>query len=234
MTPILQVITQYCYIYVDDIRMAENKENDPPLFAWEMWQLFKPSISLFKIPAEMTEYLTGDNITEPTFQSVTEEVATPQTEPFTIAAPSGYDLCACRIKTETATGRTILTPVAVSYDADMGEVTVQASESNPISGTLELDFYKDGYFLNDLSYDIMNILGMCFQVVWTNRFNTNWLSLIPKIEDKSFFEQNRANKMNADTARLEFLRNQLYGEMRRYATNLRYKKTVPANRKVII
>ena len=72
----------------------------------------------------------------------------------------------------------------------------------------------------------MNILGMCFQVVWQDRFNTDWLSMVTKIEDKSFYEQNRANKMKADTERLNQLRQKLYGEMRRYEQNLYQKQTV--------
>ena len=57
---------------------------------------------------------------------------------------------------------------------------------------------------------------MCFQVVWQDRFNTDWLSMVSKIDDRSFTEQNRANKIRADTERLRELYAKLSSEMRRY------------------
>ena len=73
----------------------------------------------------------------------------------------------------------------------------------------------------------MKILGYCFQVVWQTNFNNDYISNVAMIEDRSFAVQNKANKMNADTARLREVRNQLYDEMRRYEQNLFYKKTFP-------
>ena len=233
MTPILQVITQYCDVYVDDIRIAENKTTDPSLYAWEMWQYLLPAISLFTIPQEIKAYLT-DNLTTPQFTTEQTTISTPQTSDFTVNLPLGYDLCACIQKTTRQDGRTILTPINVSYDKTTGIATVTATMENPVQGDLEFDLYKDGAFANDLSVDIMNILGMCFQVVWTDRFNTDWLSNVSKIEDKSFSEQNRANKTRADTERFEMLKRKLAGEMRKYSQNENYKKTVPNNKRLVI
>lgn len=73
---------------------------------------------------------------------------------------------------------------------------------------------------------------MCFQVIWQDRFNTDWLSNVSKTEDRSFFEQNRANKMKADTERLKMLREKLAGEMRRFEQNRYYNKIMPRGKRL--
>ena len=96
-----------------------------------------------------------------------------------------------------------------------------------------MDFYKDGYFTETLSPEIMNILGMCFQEVWQTRFNNDWLSNVSKVEDKSFNEQNRANKMKADTERLREIRTIRAEAMRRLEQNSAYRKMFPIGRGLI-
>ena len=48
-----------------------------------------------------------------------------------------------------------------------------------------------------------------------------------KIEDKSFSEQNRANKIRADTERLKALQEKLSIEIRNYERNIVYRKMFP-------
>ena len=235
MTPILKLITEYCSIYVDDIRLQDLASVDSPLYARKMWGYLKPAISLFTLPAEMPEYLVGTKkcpkLIEPLFDNTLYTTSENYTAPFEINLGSdfeGYELCSCRVKSTDNLGNTVLTPILVEYDESTATVTVNASETAPIAeGTIfDFDFYTDGYFLEFLSPEIMNILGMCFQVVWQDRFNSDWLSNVTKIEDRSFYEQNRANKMRADTERLRELRQKLAGEMRRFEQNSFYKQTV--------
>lgn len=240
MTPILKVITEYCSLYIDDIRLSELASTDMPLYARRMYQYFKVGLPLFSIPTEMQEYLLGTEsnpkLVEPKFDSTLYTTTEDYNSNFEINLGQdyvGYELCACRVKTIDKAGNVILTPIPTNYNAETGTVTIKATVDNPIvSGTVfDFDFYTDGYFTADLTPSIMNILGMCFQVVWQDRFNTDWLSMVTKIEDKSFFEQNRANKMKADTERLYQLRQKLYGEMRRYEQNLYQKQTVSFSKK---
>lgn len=233
MTPLLQIITQYCYEYVDDIRLAEKRETDTALFAWEMWLLLRPAISLFKIPQEIQDYLlgeNGENLVEPLFYSK-QETVTEQTDELVISVPTGYELVSCRLEKQREDGYITYTPLNYDYNSETGELTVYISEA-AVGTTIDIDMYKDGYFVNTLTRTMMNILGMCFQVVWTDRFNTDWLSNVSKVEDKSFFEQNRANKMRADTERLRELRSKLAGEMRRFETNISYKQFAPQTKKI--
>lgn len=239
-TPILKVITQYCSIYVDDIRLKKLQEEDPPLYARRVWGLFRPAIPLFNHPAEMPIYLLGTNeqpnIQEPVYDSTIQTVTETSTGDFTIELGEefiGYELFCCRIRETDDFGNVVYLPTDnVSYDAETGIVTVAASEEFPVEeGTVyEMDFYTDGHFRYVLTSEMMMILGMCFQCVWQDRFNTDWLSIVPKIDDRSFTEQNRSNKERADTERLERLYAKLSSEMRRYEQVLVQRKTFPMGR----
>lgn len=236
MTNILQVITEYCSIYVDDIRLSDLAQTNPPLYARRMWAYFKPAISLFNLPVSMPEYLIGTPdapmLTEPAYASNIYTTTEEYNSVFTVqlgAEYANYELFNCALKTYDNLNNVIYTPVSAVYNKEDGsvEITPPADTSYPAGSLFDMDFYTDGSFQNTLSAQIMNILGMCFQVVWQDRFNTDWLSMVSKVEDRSFYEQNRANKVRADTERLEMLRRKLAGEMRRYEQNLYFKKTIP-------
>lgn len=241
-TPILKLLTEYCSVYVDDVRLSELVETDPPLYARRMWGYMLPAIPLFNLPAEMPAYLMGDAATPkliPPRYADTSYTLSADIEGETVislgADYAGYELCGCRLREENAvTGAVALTPLAVDYNSETGDVAVFVGETVSSGRTLEFDFYTDGYFVEDLSADVLNILSLCFAVVWQTRFNNDWLSNVSKVEDKSFSEQNRANKMNADTARLNQLRADLAAEMRRYEQNVYYRSAVGANSQIKI
>lgn len=242
-TPIMKVISQYCGAYVDDIRLQELAETNPPLYARRMYNYFLPAISLFNQPAQMQEFFFGSpenpNFVDPIMDSTSYMMEDSERSDFIVplgAAFAGFDLCACQVKTYDALNNPILTPISISYDESNGNVTVHATSQNqvPMDAVLEFDFYTDGEFINDLTPEMMSILGMCFQVVWQNRFNTNWLSMVPKVEDKSFFEQNRANKMNADSHKLQNDIRWLNEQLQTFENNLYIRQIVPPSRRVNI
>ena len=241
-TPILKVLSQYCGVYVDDIRLQELAEANPPLYARRMYNYLRPAITLFNQPAHMQEYFFGTyenpQFVDPVMDSTVYLVEDEESTDFIVtlgAAYSGFDLCACQVKTYDDLDNAILTPIQITYDEASGNVTVHATPKNivPQNAILVFDFYTDGEFQKDLSPEVMNILGMCFKVVWQNRFNTNWLSMVPKVEDKSFFEQNRANKMNADSNKLQNDVRWLNEELQRFENNLYIRKIVPNSSRVI-
>lgn len=242
MTAVLEVLTKYCAVYVDDERLTELAATNAPLYAKKMCGYFIPAISLFTIPANVKDYLVGDrispNFVAPTTANKRLILSQSVLEPtvFNLGDDyKGFELFAASIVTILDGGQgAMVEPTAIcTYDKEAGTVTINASADKPVdAGTIfDFDFYTDGYFKNDLSIDMLNILGLCFQVVWQNRFNTDWLSIVPKTEDKSFFEQNRANKMNADTERLRQAKQQLAGEMRAYEQRLGYKGAVSADKR---
>lgn len=236
-TPILKVISEYCNIYVDDINLQQLAEEDKPLYARRMWGYFKPAISLFTLPAQMPIYLMGTpenpKLIEPIYGSFQYVVENEMTSDFSIELNEsgiGYELFSCRVREVDDFGNVIMLPTSnVKYDSETGIVTFYASPEDPIlkGTTYDMDFYTDGYFIENLTSEIMNILGLCFQVVWLTRFMNDWISMVSKVEDKSFFEQNRANKMKANIEQVQHAETTKNQAMRRLEQNLVQRKTLP-------
>ena len=234
MTPTLKVITEYCAIKVDDVRLNSLAAEDMPLYARRMWGYLNAAIPLFTLPAEMQEYLLGTeeqpNLTPPTYDSTLYTVSEELTTDTVVSLGEefvGYELFCCRIRQTDMFGNVGYSPAPnVTYNSGSGKITIAASATSSVSaGTVyEIDFYTDGAFAHTLSAVEMDILGDCFEITWLERFNNNWLNLTPKIEDRSFTEQNRANKENADTAKLKATISRVYDKMRRNEQNLFYKK----------
>lgn len=236
-TPILKVITEYCAILIHDQRDEELARTNKPLYARKMWGYLQAAIPFFTIPSIMLEYLVGTyenpKITAPIYGSLLYTVEQDFTADFTVVLDEngkGYELFNCQIQTVDDFDRTELIPTNVAtYDSENGVVTFHATPEQPIAkGTVfNMDFYTDGYFAENLSVEIMRILGMCFEAVWQTHFNNDWLSIVPKVEDKSFYEQNRANKMLADDGRLSKYLSNAYSAMRKYEEKLVAKKVIP-------
>lgn len=237
-TPILKVITQYCSILIDDINLDALARENMPLYARRMWSYLQAAIPNFTTPSGMIPYLMGTpdspKLIEPIYDStkyILEEDITEETN-VALENGAGYELFSCKIETIDKRERVILTPTdLVKYDSENGIITFTASAENPIpKGTVfNMDFYTDGYFKEDLSVEIMRILGLCFQVVWQTRFNNDWLSNVSKVEDRSFSEQNRANKEKTDTERLARYKSDLNSAMRALERNLAIRKILPSS-----
>lgn len=226
MTPILQVITQYCDVYVDDVRLSQLKISNPPLYANRMWGYLRSAIPLFNSPFEMQQRFYGTpgspNLVEPSFATYNVDLQGETT--FTLPQEyTGYELFSAHLKEPAENGSVNLIPLAASYDSETGTVTLET----PAAGVVTMDLYTDGYFVNDLSPMEMNILGLFFNAVWTMRFNQDWISNVSKIEDGTFKEQNRANKMNADTERFRQVMAVAVAEMQRFEASVYYKNAFP-------
>lgn len=237
MTPILKVITEHCDVYVNDINLQSLAVEDKPLYARRMWSYLQAAIPHFNLPANMQLFLVGTaddpKLVEPVFGNMTYTTTEDITDTFTLTLDEngkGHDLFCCRLREVDDFDNVILLPAnGVTYDKEAGTVTFTATPENPIpkGTTFDMDFYTDGSFAETLTLEQMKILGLCFQIVWQTRFNNDYLSNVSKVEDKSFSEQNRANKENADTARLDAMRTHLAEEMRRYEQNLYFRKIFP-------
>ncbi len=237
-TPILQVITQYCAVIIKDQVLERTAEENKPLYARQMWGYLQAAIPFFTIPNGMLEYLCGTyenpKITPPRYGSMLYTVEEDLTEDLTVSLDEngkGYELFCCQQQTYDDFGNVILLPDSgvVTYDSENGSITIHGTEENPIpKGTVyNIDFYADGQFEENLDAEIMRILGLCFQVVWQKRFNNDWLSNVSKVEDKSFYEQNRANKIKADDGRYALDMSEAYGAMRRLEQRYAIKKMFP-------
>lgn len=237
-TPVLKVITEYCSIMIEDINLDALASENMPLYARRMWAYLQAAIPNFTTPSGVIPYLLGTpdspKLVEPVYGSFQYITAEDLTEDKVIAlgeSGKGHELFCCRIETIGNFDRVIMVPTNLAkYDSENGTVTLTASADSPIpKGTIfDMDFYTDGYFKEDLSAEIMRILGLCFQVIWQTRFNNDWLSNVSKVEDRSFSEQNRANKEKVDTERLEKYKSDLNSAMRAFERNLAIRKHIPS------
>lgn len=240
-TPTLKVLTEYCATYVDDERLNALAGGNMPLYAWRMWGYLRSAIPLFNVPPEMQNYLLGPidapTFVEPKFTSYQYVAAEEATSDIIVELGDerkGYELFSCHTLTVVDDFGTIC-PMPYSgavYDAEAGTVTLKATPDAPIAAgtTFEMDFYTDGAFEKTLTPSAMNILALCFRVVWLLRFNTDWVAIVSKIEDKSFTVQNIANKERADRETLEQAITQMSAQMRRFEQTLVYNKTFPQGR----
>lgn len=237
-TQMSSVITDYCAIYVDDINFSELAFTDPPLYFRNMWQILKPALSKFTHPEQMQDYLFRGMV-EPSYDSMAYVTSVDYTEDFMLPLGDdykGYDLVGVRLKSADRMGAIVMIPLISEYNAETAMVTIALpdGEAIPAGSVLDFDFYKDGSFSKTLTPQMLNIIGLCFQYVWQDRFNTDWVSIVSKIEDKSFQEQNRANKMNADGMRLREIGIKLAGAMRKFEQDVTFRNIVPDRGGIII
>lgn len=231
-TPILKVITEYCEGYINDERIAEVRESDPALYLLNMWFYLKIAISQFTHPNEMQDYLVGTaeepKLTEPKFDDMIFVHGQPIEGSYTVELGEeykGYELASCRERVQEINGRISYYVVDFTYDAQAGEITINGNY--PADTVFEMDFANDGEFVETLSWEVMDILGTGSGVAWFEHFNTDWLSIVSKAEDKSFKEQNRATDKRANVEMLKDLRMNFAGKMRRFEQNIYYKNRVP-------
>ena len=138
MTPILKVITQYCDVYVDDIRLSQLKISNPPLYANRMWGYLRSAIPLFNSPFEMQEYLCGTpdspNLVEPVFATTNVELQGVDT--FTLPQEyTGFELFCAHLKKLAADGSVTLVPLNATYDSETGVVKLETA----VCGTVTVD-----------------------------------------------------------------------------------------------
>lgn len=238
-TPCLQVITQYCEAYVDDIRLSEVRESAPALYLRQTWFFLRVAISLFVHPVEMQAYLLGEQnrpmLSEPMFADTSVTLDTDMEGSRTIPLGleyAGYELASCRMRDTAPDGYVTYYAVDFAYDGQTGDLTVNGSY--PAGTVFDLDFANDGVFLNTLTPEMMDILGTAFGLAWRERFNADWLSLVAKVEDKSFKEQTRSSDKRANTEQIEAMRVSLAGKMRKFEQSQYYKKFVPPGARISI
>ena len=108
----------------------------------------------------------------------------------------------------------IVENLPLSYNKETGEIVFV--EEQPIGTDIDIDFYKDGYFNQDLNLTEKRILGRCIQESWENKFMGREIDRMLIIEDRQTKVANQANRSNSLTQRFEVLSGVLQAEMQRY------------------
>ncbi len=226
-----EIVTNYGSVFVDDVRMKDKFQNCPAQFFEETFFYFRAAIPRFNLPLQIVTYLTYSApffsfyawAVPATIQSNLTDVAPTTTKPITIhTRQAGYEICSVVIYEQDRFGNPIETPYTDAvYDRLIGDVTFPAGI--PEGTQFRMYFATDGYFDNKITDEMKRLLGLAFQLVWENRFSSDWLSRAAKITDKSFAPPNEANWTREQEEKRRGLEATFNDELWRYEQNCNYQ-----------
>ena len=209
-----EIITNHAMNFIEDVNWTEQLQENPAQFFRAKSLILLNAIPRFNRPYNIREYLM--QYTEPQYADVyyvAEETATSisfQTE------KTGYELCSAGIVI-TANGNTTYTPCTTHYFPETGEVIVEAGDGQIKEGQqIEIDFYTDGYFENDLTQTQKRILGLCMAVDWYYAFANTFLNVANLITDKTFNLRSPSEHIRVNTERYRNLESKLSSELMAY------------------
>ena len=221
------VLTGYAMQFIDDVRWQEQLSLNPAQFFRAKSQTLISAIPRFNRPPNMQEYLKYE---APAYADAIHAVLDTDTFPLTITTTAtGYDLCNVGYVTTDSVGGATYTPITgFIYDAETGEVVIQ--DELPVGTEIDIDFYTDGYFVNDLDDTQKRLLGLCVAYDWYYRFENAFLNVLNPITDKTFNPRSAtAEDKRANTGRYAEIMRQLSSEMLAYEQRLYALKYIPRN-----
>ena len=221
------VLTGYAMQFIDDVRWQEQLSLNPAQFFRAKSQTLISAIPRFNRPPNMQEYLKYE---APSYADAIHAVLDTDTFPLTITTTAtGFDLCNVGYVTTDSVGGATYTPITgFTYDAETGEVVIQ--DELPVGTEIDIDFYTDGYFVNDLDDTQKRLLGLCVAYDWYYRFENAFLNVLNPITDKTFTPRSAtAEDKRANTGRYAEIMRQLSSEMLAYEQRLYALKYIPRN-----
>lgn len=227
-TTFTEILTQFAMQEIDDINWTRGLQENPAAFLRAKSDTLISAIPRFTRPAEAQSWLT---FTPPSYDSWLYTAAESQTAPIELETGiTGMELCSgTMIGTSNSAHETYM-PIDVDYDSETGKVTLNIDLA--AGAQVDLDFYTDGVFTNDLDVEQKQILGLCCAVQWYSRFANTWLNLQPKIKDKSFDVGSESAHITAATAKYKEMRLALNDKLLRYEENVYYRQRYPAWRQL--
>lgn len=220
-------------VQIDDVRLEEQMAISPAQFFRRMSALIDQALPLLSRPPELLTFLKGGMV-EPQYDDYSWESDEASTQAQTQVETEmiGYDLCSVTQRIMHDNGTISLVPYAgASYDAETGIVTMPVQTD--IGIRYDLDFYTDGAF-PDLTETQMRLFALAVAVVWDERFSRSWISMTPKIHDKSFSTVNEANYTQQITKRLHDNRVAFNDELRWYEQQVYYHGTIKNNTRIAL
>lgn len=219
------VLTGYAMQFIDDVRWQEQLSLNPAQFFRAKSQTLISAIPRFNRPPNMQEYLKYE---APAYADAIHTVLDTDTFPLTITTTAtGFDLCNVGYVTTDSVGGATYTPITgFIYDAETGEVVIQ--DELPVGTEIDIDFYTDGYFVNDLDDTQKRLLGLCVAYDWYYRFENAFLNVLNPITDKTFSPRSAtAEDKRANTGRYAEIMRQLSSELIAYEQRLYALKYIP-------
>lgn len=222
-TQFAEVITNYAMPIIDDTRLSSEIVENPALFFRRMSVFVNVAIPMLDRPPALTRYLE-DGLTPAEYSDF--YWTSDGTRTVVETGQIGYDLMSCQIN-QTAKDGTVFSEAytSVEYDSETGNVTFPESVGAGIE--LQMDFYKDGSFAQDLTVRIKRLIGLAIAILWDERFTRNWLNMQQKIHDKSFDTVNEGTYTRETQNRLDKNRSDFYSQLRKYEQDCAYSRTVP-------
>ena len=219
------VLTGYAMQFIDDVRWQEQLSLNPAQFFRAKSQTLISAIPRFNRPPNMQEYLKYE---APAYADEIHTVLDTDTFPLTITTTAtGFDLCSVGyVTTDSVGGATYTSITGFTYDAETGAIVVQ--DALPVGTEIDMDFYTDGYFVNDLDDTQKRLLGLCVAYDWYYRFENAFLNVLNPITDKTFSPRSAtAEDKRANTGRYAEIMRQLSSEMIAYEQRLYALKYIP-------
>ena len=214
---------------IDDVRWQQQLEENPALFFRSKSQVLINSIPRFNKPPEMEAYLAYD---APAYDDYTFVIENEPIMPYVVHThKTGFDLAsAITVIREANAVKTCR--LDIDYDPETGRVQFNAPMLQQ-GQEIEIDFYTDGTFVNDLTVRQQRILGMCVAYDWYRQFAGTYLGITPKVIDPKFkVNGTESGKIRADTERMNYLEAQLNGELNNYERACAYAKRVPSGKHI--
>lgn len=220
-----QLLTQYAIQEINDINWTRELELSPARFFRAKSDTIIASIPLFNRPPEVQNWLA---YTAPSYDDYlyTVDANNHGSSVVVETGKPGYELCSAVLVTTDASGFPAYQPLAVSYDEQSGDVTINASLKQ--GDSVDIDFYTDGVFEREITPEMCSVLAQCIAVKWFDRdFGNDWLDNKNKIKDKSFDIGSVSAQMTAVTARKKENRLALNDRLLHFEQNVAMRQTIP-------
>lgn len=217
-TTFSEIITSFAMQGNKDLNWQNELAVSPARFFRAKSTAVINAIPRFNRPPQMASFLSFQM---PLYDDRTIAVA--EDMPVGSVIESGmmnYELCSVVIVNSDGSA----TPVACTYDALTGKVTL--NESVAAGSSIDIDTYIDGYFDNELTLEQKRILGLCVVTDWFYRFSNDWLNMTPKIKDKTFDVGSESAQMTANTAKYKEMEAVLNDALLRYEINVAHRNVV--------
>lgn len=220
-----EIITQNAMNFIEDVNWTEQLQENPAQFFRAKSLILLNAIPRFNRPYNIREFM--QDYTEPQYADLYYEAETTATSISFDTGMLNFELC-CSGLVITENGNTTYVPCITHYFPENGTVVVEARDGKIEQGQhIEIDFYTDGYFNNDLTPTQKRIMGLCMAVDWYYAFANTYLNVANLITDKTFNLRSPSEHIRVNTERYRNLESKLSSELMAYEQSCFAVDTVP-------
>ena len=214
-TTFFEILSNHALQFIEDPRWQDEIAINPALFGRAKSQILINSIPRFNRPPNIVSKL---RFTEPLFDDYEQTMDTEETNPVISTSKTEFEICSTGIVSKDEDGNIKYDAIGNSYDSETGDVTILGTVH--AGDTIQIDFYTDGYFDNDLTQDQKRILGLCVAVDWYYKFANSYLNVANLITDKTFQLRSPSEHIRVNTERYRMIEGKLSAELMAYEQKL--------------